>query len=890
MSTSPVEGRRIEVRGTVQGVGFRPWVYRLAVEEGLSGRVRNDARGVTIEAFGLPEALDAFRRRLGAEAPPAARLREVREEPIPAEPLAGFAIVASDGEGGAARLDPPDLATCPECLREVFDPADRRHRYPFTNCTHCGPRYTIARDVPYDRPRDHDGRLRDVPATAGASTRTRSTGASTPSPIACPACGPRLRARGRAAGAAVGASRRRARGGRRGACARGGSSRSRASAATTSPATPRRPRRSAGSASARSATRSRSRSWCATSTRRERWRGLDARGGAPARLGRAPDRPGAAARRRRPRARGRARQPPGRAAPRLHAAAPPAASRRRAGPLVMTSGNLSEEPMAAEDDEALARLAGIADLFLAHDRAIENRCDDSVARVIAGRPTVLRRSRGYVPRAVRAAPARAAAGPRLRGAPQEHVLPGGRRRGLAGPAHRRPRQPRGHAAPSRSRSSGCSASSGSGPRWSPTTCTRTTPRPATRSRRPEAGRRWRCSTTTPTWRAPWRSTASTGPVLGLAWDGTGLRDGRDGLGRRAAPRHVEGASSGWRRCARCASPAATRRSGRSGGSRSPRSTTPSTARRPSSGCALFDAVSRPRRGGRAADGREGRCARPSPTAPAATSTRSGRSASRRPRATYEGQVALEWNLAADEGEAGVLSLRAGGGRRPGRRPTCGRWCARRSRTSSAGRRAGRVSARFHETLARRGGGARAARPPVPGIGRAAGRPDRGLLPERPRLAEGVLRRRLRGASFDVRLGTARCRRATAGSPSARRLVADAVAAAVASRCRGRRDGAGKGRLSHVPGGAGEGRRDHGRRRAAHGAGGLLRRAAPGLPRLRARGAARRLRARARGLRHLADRRAGGARDAAGARRDRSAGGAEAPGGPERGSAGPGSEP
>ena len=153
METSPViEGRRIEVRGTVQGVGFRPWVYRLAVEEGLSGRVRNDARGVTIEAFGRPEALEAFFRRFGKEAPPAAFLREVRVETIPAESLHGFAIVPSEGEGARRVSIPPDLATCPECLREVQDPADRRHLYPFTNCTHCGPRFTIARDVPYDRP------------------------------------------------------------------------------------------------------------------------------------------------------------------------------------------------------------------------------------------------------------------------------------------------------------------------------------------------------------------------------------------------------------------------------------------------------------------------------------------------------------------------------------------------------------------------------------------------------------------------------------------------------------------------------------------------------------------------------------------------------------------
>ena len=199
-----VEGRRIEVRGTVQGVGFRPWIYRLAVEEGLSGRVRNDARGVTIEAFGRPEALEAFLRRLGKEAPPAALLREVSDEPIPAESLAGFAIVPSERGGGAPRLDPARPRHVPECLREVRDPGDRRHLYPFTNCTHCGPRFTIARDVPYDRPATTMAAFAmcpDVPARVRGPPRP-----------AVPCAADRL-PRLRAAGAAPGAVRRR--GGRR---------------------------------------------------------------------------------------------------------------------------------------------------------------------------------------------------------------------------------------------------------------------------------------------------------------------------------------------------------------------------------------------------------------------------------------------------------------------------------------------------------------------------------------------------------------------------------------------------------------------------------------------------------------------------------------------------
>ncbi|HEU5250579.1 MAG TPA: acylphosphatase, partial [Thermoanaerobaculia bacterium] len=142
-----IEGRRIQIRGTVQGVGFRPWVYRLACEEGIAGRVRNDTSGVTIDAFAPGSALDAFVARLGSSAPPAAAVRNLSFEPIPAENADRFSIVESDSAGERSISIPPDLATCSECLAEVFDPANPRFRYPFTNCTHCGPRFTIATGV-----------------------------------------------------------------------------------------------------------------------------------------------------------------------------------------------------------------------------------------------------------------------------------------------------------------------------------------------------------------------------------------------------------------------------------------------------------------------------------------------------------------------------------------------------------------------------------------------------------------------------------------------------------------------------------------------------------------------------------------------------------------------
>ena len=143
---------RVRVEGVVQGVGFRPYVHRLAVELGLDGFVRNDSRGAVIEVEGAPDAIDALLARLPAEAPPAAVIEGVEHEPVPPRGEKGFGIVQSARSGTPDAQVSPDIATCEACLRELFDPADRRHRYPFINCTDCGPRFTIVRGVPYDRP------------------------------------------------------------------------------------------------------------------------------------------------------------------------------------------------------------------------------------------------------------------------------------------------------------------------------------------------------------------------------------------------------------------------------------------------------------------------------------------------------------------------------------------------------------------------------------------------------------------------------------------------------------------------------------------------------------------------------------------------------------------
>ncbi|HEY0632123.1 MAG TPA: acylphosphatase, partial [Thermoleophilaceae bacterium] len=143
---------RVRVEGTVQGVGFRPYVYRLAHELELAGYVLNDERGVLVEVEGEPGAVARFVERLPAEAPPLARVEQLLAEEVEPRGSTAFAIAASARNGSADAPVAADSATCDACLAEVLDPADRRFRYPFTNCTNCGPRFTIVRAVPYDRP------------------------------------------------------------------------------------------------------------------------------------------------------------------------------------------------------------------------------------------------------------------------------------------------------------------------------------------------------------------------------------------------------------------------------------------------------------------------------------------------------------------------------------------------------------------------------------------------------------------------------------------------------------------------------------------------------------------------------------------------------------------
>ena len=389
-------GRRIEIRGVVQGVGLRPWVYRLATEEGLSGRVRNDEAGVTIEAFGSEDALEVFTRRLQASAPAAAAIETLKAYEIPSEPLESFSISLSHDAVVDRRLSiPPDLATCPACLSEVFDPTDRRYRYPFTNCTGCGPRFTIARDVPYDR-----RATTMAPFTMCAHCRREFDDVHDrrfhAQPNACPVCGPRVQllthdgepldaddpigfaGRALADGLIVAV---KGLGGFHLACD-----------ATASDAVRRlRARKRRDEKPFAVMVRDLAEADSLAAIGEEERRLLDSR-----------ERPIVLVRRRAA-CRLAAEVAPGSPLVGLMLAYTPLhhlllhdAQR----PLVMTSGNLADEPLAYRHDEAVSRLCTIADIFLVHDRAIETRCDDSVARVVCGRPMLLRRSRGYVPRPV----------------------------------------------------------------------------------------------------------------------------------------------------------------------------------------------------------------------------------------------------------------------------------------------------------------------------------------------------------------------------------------------------------------------------------------------------------------------------------------------------------
>ncbi len=392
---------RARVQGTVQGVGFRPYVWRLASDSGLTGFVLNDGSGVLLEVEGGAARVQAFLARLAPEAPPLAVVEQVLTEDCEPRGDAAFAILESPRSGTIEAPVTADSATCADCLRELFDPTDRRYRYPFINCTNCGPRFTIVRGIPYDRAFTT---MASFTMCAGclAEYGNPADRRFHAQPNACPSCGPSvslLEVDGRPAAFdprldAVAAAAEALRdgwivavkgiGGFHLACLA-------------------EDERAVAALRARKHREDKPFALMVASL-------ADAR--ALVRLGElerdllcGPERPIVLARRRRATA--------------LAASVAPGTSELGvmlpysplhhllladvgAGvPLVMTSANISDEPIAFRDRDALERLAGVADLLLCHDRPIQTRTDDSVLRVLDAperpRKLMLRRSRGLVP-------------------------------------------------------------------------------------------------------------------------------------------------------------------------------------------------------------------------------------------------------------------------------------------------------------------------------------------------------------------------------------------------------------------------------------------------------------------------------------------------------------
>jgi hydrogenase maturation protein HypF len=385
-----VTGRRIRIGGLVQGVGFRPHVWRLATEARLAGHVLNDGAGVTVEVWGRAEPLDAFLGRLESEAPPLARIDSVEWEPISGRPPGdGFRIEESGG-GAISTGVVPDAATCPECLAEAMDPANRRYRYPFTNCTHCGPRLSIVRAIPYDRANTSMDAFVMCPDCAreyGDPSDRRFHA----QPNACPACGPQVwleDTSGRIdCGDPIAELAARLKSGAI-AAIKGIGGFHLACDATSEEAVAemrKRKHRAAKPFAVMARNAIQIRRFCAVSDEEEKL--LEAAAAPIVLLRDAGESlaPGVAP--------GHGRTGFMLPYTPLHHLLIVAVD----GPLVMTSGNLSDEPQSIDNDDARTRLAGIADCWLMHDRDIVNRLDDSVMRVDAPGPQILRRARGLAP-------------------------------------------------------------------------------------------------------------------------------------------------------------------------------------------------------------------------------------------------------------------------------------------------------------------------------------------------------------------------------------------------------------------------------------------------------------------------------------------------------------
>ncbi len=392
-----IQAERIRVRGQVQGVGFRPTVWRLARGCHLCGDVRNDAQGVLIHVWGAANAIEAFVHRLRNEAPPLARIDEIERSYITLNPAPADFSISESVAGPVQTGVVPDAATCPECLGEIMDPGDRRFRYAFTNCTHCGPRLSIIKAIPYDRSNTSMASFTQCPACQ-AEYDDPSDRRFHAQPNACPECGPRVWLENAhhemvevpGARDAIDAARVlieqgnivavKGIGGVHLACDAGNSrvvARLRA-----------RKRRYCKAFALMARDVNMVRRHAAVSTEEQTL--LESRAAPIVILNAIPDT--------------LAEQlAPGQNTLGFMLPYTPLhhlLMQNIARPIVLTSGNLSDEPQCIDNLDATDRLQQLADYWLLNNREIVNRLDDSVARVIEGKPQVFRRARGYAPASI----------------------------------------------------------------------------------------------------------------------------------------------------------------------------------------------------------------------------------------------------------------------------------------------------------------------------------------------------------------------------------------------------------------------------------------------------------------------------------------------------------
>jgi hydrogenase maturation protein HypF len=383
--------RRILVTGIVQGVGFRPFAHSLATRLRLGGFVANDSSGVRIEVEGSTPELDRFIERLEIEAPPLAIIQSIHSEPVSSTGEQEFHITASRHGGEHFALISPEIATCVDCLREMFDATDRRYRYPFTNCTNCGPRFTIIQEIPYDRAFTTMARF-EMCSDCAREYNDPGNRRFHAQPVCCPACGPGLKLTDRKGIAQQGDSIPTAAELLQSGhiiAVKGLGGYHLAAVASSEFAV----------AALRSRKYREDKPFAIMVADLAMARRLAEVDEAERRVLAGSRRPIVLLRRR---AEAPIAQPvaPGNRSLGVMLPYTPLhhlLCREVAEPLVLTSGNVSDEPIAYTDEEAFERLSSIADYFLTHDRAINTRVDDSVVRVFRGQTIPIRRSRGYAP-------------------------------------------------------------------------------------------------------------------------------------------------------------------------------------------------------------------------------------------------------------------------------------------------------------------------------------------------------------------------------------------------------------------------------------------------------------------------------------------------------------